>query len=289
MTDKIRPKTDTSNNHIHLADQISKMKLAVTVLSSILAICSVTTANPVNPSSATSTETSTSTAQPTEITSTVFEDRIISYEEATRLVDISQLSESDIGLIKDYLETDREYQEMKKVYVLVKSERRSQQKLIDQLYKEYLELVYKYQQNKNNPMCQEMVQNSKLMLKEAREKLKKLRKERLELSQKFFGFSLQSHLKKEKLAELLFGNDMDSLLLFSCMEFLESNRDFVESIYEFLILRLNQQSESEQVSTSEAQSLSSSSETFIVQPTQTSSSTQATSSSTQRASRRSRI
>ncbi|EGF83582.1 hypothetical protein BATDEDRAFT_22396 [Batrachochytrium dendrobatidis JAM81] len=184
------------------------MKLAVTVLASILLACSVTTATPANPSAF--------------------------------VVDISRLSEVDARLIEGHLETDRKRQEMRK----------------------------------NDPTYQKKLQNSRLELKEAREKLEELEEKREKLEHDFFVFRLSLYSIRENIARRLFGYGMDLASFYSCVEFLKFNPSFLESIYESLTLRLNQQSESEQASTSGTQSSSqhhesssSSSETSTVQST----------------------
>ncbi|EGF77522.1 hypothetical protein BATDEDRAFT_91730 [Batrachochytrium dendrobatidis JAM81] len=256
------------------------MKLAVAVLSSILLACSVTTANPVNPSAAKSAESSTSAAIPTATTSTESEYRTISYEEAANLVDLSQLSESDVSLIEGYLQMDREHEEMEKACDLAGSEKLHQQELIKQLNKKYSTLVHKSQHNNNDPAYEEKVQSFKLKLQEEREKLEELEKKYRKFNRDFLVFSLQTYANKAELAERFFGDDLDMDLLYLYVEFLKFNPSFVENIYKSLTLRLNKQPGSEQASTSGTQSSSqhhespSSSKTSTVQPTQTSSSTQ---------------
>ncbi|EGF76123.1 hypothetical protein BATDEDRAFT_28803 [Batrachochytrium dendrobatidis JAM81] len=269
------------------------MKLAVTVLSLILFACSVTTASPVNPSSTTSAESSTSTVISTATKSTEFEYRIISYQEATNLVDISQLSESDARLIEKYLQADRKYEETVKAYGLTESERLDQEKLIDQLLKEYSGLADKSWKTKNDPVCQKKKEDFRLKLREEREKLKMLEEKRQKLGNDFFDINFQSYFDRKKLAKRLFQNGPSTTSLYSYTKFLGSNLSFLENIYESLTLQLNQQSESKQASTSETQNQSqhhespspSSSETSAVQPTQPSSNTQATFFSTKKASK----
>ncbi|OAJ37377.1 hypothetical protein BDEG_21408 [Batrachochytrium dendrobatidis JEL423] len=192
------------------------MKLAVTVLASILLACSVTTATPANPSA---------------------------------------FVEVDARLIEGHLETDRKRQEMRKVCVLAKSKELDQKIL-------------------NDPTYQKKLQNSRLELKEAREKLEELEEKREKLEHDFFVFRLSLYSIRENIARRLFGYGMDLASFYSCVEFLKFNPSFLESIYESLTLRLNQQSESEQASTSGTQSSSqhhesssSSSETSTVQST----------------------
>ncbi|EGF84275.1 hypothetical protein BATDEDRAFT_22174 [Batrachochytrium dendrobatidis JAM81] len=194
------------------------MKLAVTVLASILLACSVTTATPANPSAF--------------------------------VVDISRLSEVDARLIEGHLETDRKRQEMRKVCVLAKSKELDQKILVAWLNKKHFRLLHKLLKNKNDPTYQKKLQNSRLELKEAREKLEGLEEKREKLEHDFFVFRLSLYSIRENIARRLFGYGMDLASFYSCVEFLKFNPSFLESIYESLTLRLNQQSESEQASTS---------------------------------------
>ncbi|EGF77590.1 hypothetical protein BATDEDRAFT_27411 [Batrachochytrium dendrobatidis JAM81] len=219
------------------------MKFAVTVLASILFACSVTVANPVDPSATTSAGASTSTIISTATTSTESEYRIISYEEATNLVDLSQLLESDARLIKGYLQTDRKYQEMKKAYVLTKFEELDQKKMMERLNEEHLEPADKSRQSKDDPVYKEF-QNSEQKLKES-EKLERLREKRLKLGHDLFDFKLESDFDRKKLAKRLFQNGPSTESLYSYTKFIVSNPSFVENIYKSLTLQLNQQSESE--------------------------------------------
>ncbi|KAK5665541.1 hypothetical protein QVD99_007887 [Batrachochytrium dendrobatidis] len=116
------------------------MKLAVTVLASILFACSVTTAKPVNPSATTSAEASTSTVIPTATTSTKSKHRVLSYEGSEFSLDLSKFSKDDMGLIKEYLQTDQEYQEAKKACDSAKSEELNQKELLKRLIGENYEL-----------------------------------------------------------------------------------------------------------------------------------------------------
>ncbi|KAJ8323100.1 hypothetical protein O5D80_001597 [Batrachochytrium dendrobatidis] len=237
--------------------QTSIMKLAVTVLTSILFTCSFTTANPVNPSATTTTSagTSTSTVIPTATTSTESGIWAASNEETTNLVDMSQLSESDLSLIEDCLEMEQEYEDMKKAYGLAKSEKTDQRILVERLNKKHAKLLRKPRKNKNNPVYKKELKNSRLKLQQERKKLKQLEKKCQKLYHDFFILDLKLYSNKENLAERLF-EDLDLELILSYMQFLELNRDFVQGIYESLNLIMNQQSGSEQTSTSGSQSSS---------------------------------
>ncbi|OAJ41063.1 hypothetical protein BDEG_24714 [Batrachochytrium dendrobatidis JEL423] len=240
-----------------------------------------------------SIEASTSTAQPTEITSTVFEDPVFSYEEATSLVDLSKFSKDDMELFEGYLQTDQEYQEAKKACDSAKSEELNQKELIKRLLGENYELFMEYP-NRNDPVYQEKREIIGQKIDEEDEKLFSLQEKLQKLDEDLYHADLLLDSTREKLAKRLFKNSPSTTSLHSRIEFLESNPSFIEGIYQSLILRLNKQPGSEQASTSGTQnkskhhkspSSSSKTSTVSVQPIQTSSSTQAALSSTQRTSR----
>ncbi|KAJ8329684.1 hypothetical protein O5D80_002246 [Batrachochytrium dendrobatidis] len=98
------------------------MKLAVTVLASILAICSVTTASPVNPSAAASAGASTSTVIPSA--------------QVTLSVDLSKLSEEDMDLIKEYAHIKKACNDEEKIHDSLQSEKLEQKEALDELAEE---------------------------------------------------------------------------------------------------------------------------------------------------------
>ncbi|KAJ1339512.1 hypothetical protein BSLG_005836 [Batrachochytrium salamandrivorans] len=104
------------------------MKLSIVVLSSILAVCSATTAIPVNPSAAASAGASTSTVIPSAQT--------------TPSTDLSQLPEEGMNLIKEYAQTKKSRDDAKKLQrKLQKLEQKleQEQKNLDELIKKQLE------------------------------------------------------------------------------------------------------------------------------------------------------
>ncbi|OAJ35762.1 hypothetical protein BDEG_20006 [Batrachochytrium dendrobatidis JEL423] len=270
------------------------MKLAVTLLASILFACSVTTAKPVNPRKTTSAEASTSTVIPTATTSTKSKHRVLSYKGSKFSVDLSKFSKDDVKLFGEYLQADQEYEEIKKARDSAKSEELNQEELLKRLRGENYELSLKYP-NRGDPVYQEKKRKINEKVDEGDEKFFSLQEKLLELNDDLHYAGLLLHIARENLAKLLFQNDPSTTSLYSQIGFIKSNRNFVKNIYQSLILRLSQQSGSKKASTSGTQnqskhhkSPSSSSKTSTVQPTQTSSSTQATSSSTQKTSRSSR-
>ncbi|OAJ32820.1 hypothetical protein BDEG_28702 [Batrachochytrium dendrobatidis JEL423] len=245
------------------------MKLAVTLLASILFACSVTTAKPVNPSATTSAEASTSTVIPTATESDESKHRVFSYEGSEFSVDLSKLSKDDVKLIQEYLEKDQEYEEIKKACDSAKSEELNQEELLKRLSGKNYKLSLKYS-NRNDPVYQEKKREIKQKLNEENEKLFSLQEKRLKLDKNLYHAGLLLHMARKELADLLFQNGPSTASLYSRIKFLKSNPSFVEDIYQSLILQLNKQSGSDP---------SSSSKTSTDQPTQTSSSTQKASKS----------
>ncbi|OAJ40156.1 hypothetical protein BDEG_23919 [Batrachochytrium dendrobatidis JEL423] len=224
------------------------MKLAVTILASILFACSVTTAIPVNPSATTSAEASTSTVTPSAQT--------------TPSIDLSRLSDEDMNLIKEYAKMKKSRDNAKETYDLLQPKALAQKKLLDWLDEEYEQLLRKFQTSEGHSKHSEKLNELEQKLKQERKTL-----DELEIKQHSSGFLNLNWILDPKFLELVstFGNSTPS-----------------------------QQPGSEQPSTSGTQnqskhhkssSSSSKTSTVSVQPIQTSSSTQAALSSTQRTSR----
>ncbi|KAJ8330527.1 hypothetical protein O5D80_001546 [Batrachochytrium dendrobatidis] len=256
------------------------MKLAVTVLSSILFACSVTTAKPVNPSAATSAEASTSTVNPSATKSGESEYHVFSYEGSEFSLDLSKLSKNDVKLIQEYLEKDKEYEDIKKACDSAKSKELNQKELLKRLDGENYKLSLKYPNNEDDPVYQEKKEIINQKFDEEDEIFFSLQQKRRKLDKDLYHAGLLLHIARENLADLLFQNVPNAASLDSYRIFLELDPSFAEGIYQSLILQLNKQSGSDP---------SSSSKTSTDQPTQTSSSTQKSSKSSKSHSRFSRL
>ncbi|EGF77126.1 hypothetical protein BATDEDRAFT_92081 [Batrachochytrium dendrobatidis JAM81] len=221
------------------------MKLAVTVLASILFACSVTTAKPVNPSATTSAEASTSTVIPTATESTKSKHRVLSYEGSEFSVDLSKLSKDDVKLIQEYLQTDQEYEEIKKACDSAKSEELNQKELLKRLDGESYELSLKYSNNEDDPVYQEEKEIINQKFDEEDEIFFSLQQKRRKLDKNLYHAGLLLHIARKELAELLFQNGPSTASLDSYRISLELDRNFAESIYQSFILRLNKQSGSD--------------------------------------------
>ncbi|KAJ8328133.1 hypothetical protein O5D80_003507 [Batrachochytrium dendrobatidis] len=232
------------------------MKLAVTVLASILFACSVTTAKPVNPSAAASAEASTSTVIPSATKSTKSKHHVLSYKGSTFSVDLSKFSKDDVELFEEYLEADQEYQEAKKACDSAKSEELNQRELSKRLSEESYELSLEYLNNRDDPEYQEKREIISQKIREGDKKFFSLQEKRLKLDKDFCYADHLLHLAAENLADLLFKNGPNATPVYSQIEFLKSNPSFVEGIYQSLILQLNKQSGSKKASTSGTQNKS---------------------------------
>ncbi|KAJ8324063.1 hypothetical protein QVD99_008406 [Batrachochytrium dendrobatidis] len=211
------------------------MKLAVTVLASILFACPVTTAKPVNPSLTTSAESSTSAVTPNA--------------QATSLFDLSQPSLEVMNLLEEYAQSKEDYKEAEKVYDLVHSTKSDRKQLVKQLREEYQELLDKYQEGDGSKY------------KDESEKLEKEEDILIDLLQRRAGaayFSLYERLSniKSQLVKHLFGKNWIHRPVNDYFNLIESDPKFTKIIDSFHISISSQQSISQQASTSGTRSSS---------------------------------
>ncbi|KAK5669199.1 hypothetical protein QVD99_003609 [Batrachochytrium dendrobatidis] len=238
------------------------MKLAVTVLASILFACSVTTATPVNPSATTSAESSISTVTPSAQT--------------IPSIDFSKLSNKDMGLIKKYAKMKKGYDDAEKIHNSLQPKRLSQQELVDRLDEEYEQLMSEFQTSENGSKYSEKLQELEQKLEQEQKTLYELTKKQRNFG--FFGFNWRFGKIELQLIKRLFGKNLYQTASYY-MELLESNSEFVELVNRLGSSTSSKQLGSQQGFTSGTQSSqhyespSSSSETSAIQPTQTSSST----------------
>ncbi|KAK5665563.1 hypothetical protein QVD99_007909 [Batrachochytrium dendrobatidis] len=143
------------------------MKLAVTVLSSILLACSVTTANPVNPSATTSTDASTSTVSS-------LGNGYFFYK--------SIFSVGNKCLIKKYLQKKETHERARRVYDLLKKETEVQEKRVAMLNERYHKLIQKSKQGNGNLGYKDSLEKFQLELEKQSHKLDKLKDKHLKHS-----------------------------------------------------------------------------------------------------------
>ncbi|KAJ8330324.1 hypothetical protein O5D80_001325 [Batrachochytrium dendrobatidis] len=240
------------------------MKLAITVLSSILAICSVTVAKPVNPSATTSVESSTSTAVPSAQT--------------TGWINFDQLSEEGMNLIKEYARVNKQHNEAKAMCGSTESIIVSQEKLVKGLASELKDLMDKTHKSKDGSKYEEEVKKANARFGEQHYLFLQFEKKCMDSYWDNSGIRLQLTKIKNKLVKLLFGEHISAELVEDYMQLLESDFMFMKLVKEFEALVLDRQLEPEQPSTSGIQSPqhrgnlpSSSSQTPTVQSTKASS------------------
>ncbi|EGF80327.1 hypothetical protein BATDEDRAFT_88847 [Batrachochytrium dendrobatidis JAM81] len=245
------------------------MKLSIVVLSSILAVCSVTTAIPVNPSAAASAGASTSTVIPSA--------------QVIPPIDFSNFSDKDMKLIKEYTQAKKDYDNAEEMQKLTQSKMHVQEKLVKRLNKKIKKLPRKSQISENGSKHSEKLQELEDKLEQERKTLYEL----IKMQRHFDLFNLTFKLGKTKaqLLNRLFGKNQYQPFEYYT-RFLESDPEFTKLVKTFSNSAPSQQLGSQQDSTSGAHSSSqhhkspsSSSETSTVQPTQASSSTQKASKS----------
>ncbi|EGF79914.1 hypothetical protein BATDEDRAFT_25420 [Batrachochytrium dendrobatidis JAM81] len=158
------------------------MKLSITILSSILAVCSVTVANPVDPSSTMSAEASVSTASPDVAiaSGSVFTIPLNPY-----MADCHPITSKGIKMIGNYADSKHGFDSAKKQLILKKQEIKNQKKGIKAL-KEQLDSLSN--QAKDSPDPKDIEESFYSISPEYFGRLRaleKLEKEWRELSEKY--------------------------------------------------------------------------------------------------------
>ncbi|KAK5666804.1 hypothetical protein QVD99_006442 [Batrachochytrium dendrobatidis] len=228
------------------------MKLSI-ALSSILLVCSVTTANPVNPSATTSVEPSSSTAIFTATASTYPNPSPVSIAQAKKLVDFSKLSKNDMNLMEKYLKTSEDYQGAKEALELEEPRKLAQEALVKRLCEKYMGLLGKYH-SKSGFIYGIKAEWLKPKLNKEKKILLELEKVYQDLRLKIFDYNWILNDIGKELAKRLFGDGLDQSSIHSYMMFIKSNPRFIQSIQSTLGHMLGQQPGTEQASTSGTQS-----------------------------------
>ncbi|KAK5669584.1 hypothetical protein QVD99_003975 [Batrachochytrium dendrobatidis] len=213
------------------------MKLAITVLSSILAICSVTVAKPVNPSATTSVESSTSTAVPSAQT--------------TGWINFDQLSDEGMNLIKEYARVNKQHNEAKAMCGSTESIIVSQEKLVKGLASELGDLMDKTHKSKDGSEYEEEVKKANARFAEQHYLLLQFEKKCMDSYWDNSGIRSQLTKIKNELVKFLFGEHISAELVEDYMQLLESDFMFMKLVKEFEALVSGQQLEPEQPKKSE--------------------------------------
>ncbi|KAJ8330325.1 hypothetical protein O5D80_001326 [Batrachochytrium dendrobatidis] len=230
------------------------MKLAI-ALSSILLVCSVTTANPVNPSATTSAEPSSSTAAFTTTTDPYSNFLPASSVQAINSVDLSKLSDDDKSLMGKYLETSENHKKMKETQRPAESKIFDQKALIERLDETHAKLLGK-SHNNGGFVYEIRAKRIKSRLDKQKKILLKLEKEYQSLNFKILDYDWELDVIREELTKRLFGDDLDQSSIDSYIAFMKFNPRFIESIYSSLNRMPGQQTGTEQASTSGTQNQS---------------------------------
>ncbi|OAJ43635.1 hypothetical protein BDEG_26977 [Batrachochytrium dendrobatidis JEL423] len=139
------------------------MKLSIAVLASVLVACSVTTANPILPSSTTNAEYSTSTGIPSSTTNAEYSTSTdipssttnaefststdIPSAQVTASIDFSKFSKEVLDLIKEYAKTGKDYDNAKIMHDMLQIQKQGQEMIISQLREKYYKSLDKYQKS----------------------------------------------------------------------------------------------------------------------------------------------
>ncbi|KAK6091073.1 hypothetical protein MT418_008366 [Batrachochytrium dendrobatidis] len=152
------------------------MKLAVAVLSSILLACSVTTANPVDPSESTDDEDGISTFIPSATTDTEYSLWIVPNPDGIGLGALDDpLPDNFKNLLDKYAEIQDARNQQSKIYWPLESRYDSQYDVLMGYEKDLEILKYQSQKGNGNPKYGD-IEKTKLDLEDQRSKLVKLRK-----------------------------------------------------------------------------------------------------------------
>ncbi|EGF82899.1 hypothetical protein BATDEDRAFT_86370 [Batrachochytrium dendrobatidis JAM81] len=199
------------------------MKLAVAVLSSILLACSVTIANPIDPSATTDVESIAFPDLPsatTDVESSIFPDlpsATTDVESSTLptpnpngigLGGLDPLPDSIKDLFKKYRKKKQGFNQQKKKCELLKSEYNDQRRLIERLWRNTRILQHKYQGNGGSPK-HDATQKSKLNLKAQRDRLDDLKESIQDCESKRNSLEFELDLIEIELVTLVFGGPWD--------------------------------------------------------------------------------
>ncbi|KAJ8330066.1 hypothetical protein O5D80_001643 [Batrachochytrium dendrobatidis] len=152
------------------------MKLPIAVLSSILLICSVTTANPIHHSTTTYDESSFSTVIPSVTTSTEFNPSETPNTSGAGLSSLDLLSDGMENLLESYSKKQHGFDEHGEKCKLIKLQLEDQRQLIKDLKKRIDDLKSALLKSNDNPNYNRQVQELELELGKQHSKLEDLEK-----------------------------------------------------------------------------------------------------------------
>ncbi|KAJ8325424.1 hypothetical protein O5D80_006360 [Batrachochytrium dendrobatidis] len=174
------------------------MKLAVAVLSLILLACSVTIANPIDPSATTSTESSISTVIPSATTSTkASTSTFISSTKGIGIDGLDPLPGNVKHLLDKYVEIKDGRNQQEKIYFPLKSRYDSQCEVVINLKGKIEVLEHQSRRNGGSSKHDDIVQKAKLDLEHQRSKFAELQKD-LEECESEIGRLVEKEWKTDK-------------------------------------------------------------------------------------------
>ncbi|KAL5038282.1 hypothetical protein RTP6_005615 [Batrachochytrium dendrobatidis] len=207
------------------------MKLAVAVLSSILLACSVTTANPVDPSESTDDEDGISTFIPSATTDTEYSLWIVPNPDGIGLGALDDpLPDNFKNLLDKYAEIQDARNQQSKIYWPLESRYDSQYDVLMGVEKDLEILKYQSQKGNGNPKYGD-IEKTKLDLEDQRSKLVKLRKSFDECQSEIGRLAEKKWEIDERIVGLVFGTPLD-LALFNYQLLLIRERPFVKNYIE---------------------------------------------------------
>ncbi|KAJ8330014.1 hypothetical protein O5D80_001592 [Batrachochytrium dendrobatidis] len=199
------------------------MKLAVAVLSSILLACSVTIANPIDPSATTSTEYITSpTPDPNGI----------------GLGSLDPLPNIIKDFLKEYIELEHGRDEQEKLYGSLKPQYDHQHKLVKRLKKKIQVLGYISQTSGDGPEYNGEIRKNKLDLEIQKSKLANLKKSLQGCESKYSYLTVKVEQINVELVDLIFGESWNPKLFGRKLYDINSN-PFIRSYLEEQSLEYN--------------------------------------------------
>ncbi|EGF77035.1 hypothetical protein BATDEDRAFT_28160 [Batrachochytrium dendrobatidis JAM81] len=231
------------------------MKLTVVVLSSILAVCSVTIADPVNPTATTSTQSS-SAALPSATTGTYPDPWMAPNAQVTNSVDFSRLPESTIDLIQEYARVKESYEQTYGMYESLKLEKIDQEQWTKLLYKKLKyssRKVRKVRKDKYGLMYKKELKEFrelKLEIETQNGILFELQKKCMDFGSKYFELRWKFAKIQVLLVECLYGKHINYESISYYLDYVESNPEFMKLVDTLRSSVPNQQSGSVQASTS---------------------------------------
>ncbi|KAK6091381.1 hypothetical protein MT418_008106 [Batrachochytrium dendrobatidis] len=207
------------------------MKFSITLLSSILAVCSVTIANPVDSSSTTSTEASTSSASPSATKTaepTSVPDSLYGDYSGCHLID-----SEGVVLVKILVEYSKTADILKQEMEEKRIEIEIQRQKVKKQRKEFDALESEAEESNDAESYGPKIAELELGIEGSREILRKLRKQYWDLDEEFDGLKERLTEFQMKILKYFLDSDGSTTLTINDFPRLESVPGFTECLGEF--------------------------------------------------------